>query len=1334
MNAVKTHRLLLFLFLTLFGTETCLFPVQASEYQDVGYPIVRHFTSDMHRNGSQNWAIGHDENNLIYFANSIGMSSWDGENWQQFFTPNKSIVRSLTRWTDGNFYAGTMNDVGLYAKDSTGKLTWKSLLSKRQGDATELGDTLSVASNDKQVIYSTKYAVLSWNGEKLQAVKNLQGDGFRVFNVDGKIMLMGKQHRQVYQISDEATPTAEPLNWQVPGHLDIKKMLHSHKGEVVLVSSDNGIFKLLGTTFVPVVSPQQFPVKALLQDAIQARDGYYYVASISHGVFILDENFVLLRQYQDKHGIGHSVVLALHEDMQGNIWIGGEPNISVMAPPHLRSLHVNSDGNPTLGKLLSVDGQLLSAGRGLYRYQPNKDPLQPPGFEPVGQFNEYIWDVEIVENQMLVGAESGLYAFDYANGNIGNEATQVLKANYVRALSLLPGTSTLYVGDEEYIYRLNKQIEQWQSVQIKGVRNQFEYVQLEYKASAQGIGEVLWASGADSTLYRLSGIDAQGKPNNIQAFPAKKFGLGRENVAPFLIDENILIGTSEGAFTFTSDPKKPFKLKLDVPQVMKTPGIDVFLLQKDKQGRLLYRTGPHTGVARLDGDKNWQTIEQPFSPFHLSGVLSFIYFNEAIWLKVNTGEIYRFSEKMLDHMPPLAKLNLRSITNINDESTLSNFASNESLPAIPYSKNSIRIDFALAAHSTPVQSEYRARISGQGHQNWTKWSTEAHKDFPLLAGGDYLFEVQARDPWQRVQQTKFEFTVLPPWYLSKTAWVIYVFIALGLLFLSGWLTQRWRTRKLKEQNITLENTVAERTKEVSAKIEELKEQQKLKDRFFSNVSHEFRTPLTLIIGPLETLLSEHKSGMKNSAQSLTATALNNANKMLALVGQVLDLNRLEVGKLPLRVSQYDIAELLRSMEQRFASWAQQENQTISCDHCEEPVLLYFDQDQIDKCIANLLSNAIKYSGKDSQLRLNLVVQENTVTIQVIDNGHGISEQAKDKVFDRFYQDKASEHNTTPGTGIGLSLVKEIVELHHGEISLTSALNQGCCFSLTLKKGKQHFSSEQLVEPIALEQPQQATLSKIVQVSEGEVQDKTTLLIIDDNAELRNFISLRLSANYRIVQAENGDEGFTIAKKELPDLIVSDVMMPGITGYELTKKLKNTPATRTIPVILLTAKASKRETVEGFASGADDYLTKPFDTSELIMRVNAQINIRKTIRDRIQFEQEVEGARRSKKSSFVNSIQTEVLNHLSKPEFSVEDLAKLLFMSRATLSRKCKDELGMSPRAYIVQTRMEHACNLLQADTLSVSEIAYAVGFESLAYFSRSFKKQLGKPPSEYLTN
>jgi signal transduction histidine kinase/DNA-binding response OmpR family regulator len=667
--------------------------------------------------------------------------------------------------------------------------------------------------------------------------------------------------------------------------------------------------------------------------------------------------------------------------------------------------------------------------------------------------------------------------------------------------------------------------------------------------------------------------------------------------------------------------------------------------------------------------------------------------------------------------------------------------SKQNVLSLPPEQSTLRLSYASSDSSSPIATEYRTRLGNNPSAQWSAWSTETYRDFTQLAPKQYRFELEARDAWGRVTSTQLDFMVLAPWYLTKTAYAIYILLSLLLIAAFTWSVQKWRTAALEEANRILERKVETRTKEVSDKVEQLRQQQILKDRFFGNVSHEFRTPLTLTIGPLETIISQHKTELSSSVTHLANTALSNASRMLALVGQVLDMNRLEAGKLPLRVSQYNIAELLRNTAERFQSWAQQQEQSISVLNCDEPLLLWFDIDQLDKCISNLLSNAIKYSGKGSHIQIALLTDKDQAHIQVQDNGTGISEQAKDKVFERFYQDKSSENISAPGTGIGLALVKELMQMHHGEAQLIDSEDSGCCFVLSLQKGHEHFQQSQIVEPIAMEKSpntepssnnkglsgSEQAISKLSGSISADNEDLTTLLIVDDNKELLNFISLRLSASYRILQADNGLQGYEMACKELPDLIVSDVNMPVMTGLELAEKIKGNPDTRTIPIILLTAKATKREIVEGFSVGADDYLTKPFDTSELIMRVNAQINARKLARE-AQAPHLSEPC--DKPVTFENKLINTIQQHLTDPSFNAERLADSLYMSRDTLIRKCKKACGETPLNLITEKRMQKADELLLANTMSVSEVAYACGFESLAYFSKRYKKHRGKSPSE----
>jgi len=1334
--------------------------LQADEYTEIGQPVTNVYTPKEHGLHDYNWSSTQADNGFIYVGNSVGISEWDGETWQHYPTPQNTPVRQIIQWRDKRLYIGTTNDIGYYQTDQNGVLGYHSLLENWPEEQRQFGQVWAMAANERGLIFITTDAIHFWNGEFFQSIHNVTPGRARVFSVDDIFVFKAEGESAISEVHFDASNSPVPgethfwlekSNLVVPAKAILSQVFYNQKNNLVVATSTYGIFEQIDNELIQRQPAISFGLRSNIYHVLQASDGYYYLSSYQHGLFILDKDMQLVRQYREKDSISMDSVFATMEDRQGNIWVTGVPNVVKMVPPHRYSQFQvgnisTSITRLTKGNCLSGDC-IVAVGTGLFQLNQSSEKNASPRFERLTPIKRINVDYIEYQNHQFYSGVGGIF---YRKTSEDSEPfIKLIDVHLGRNLRIDPVSGTLFAASVDGLFHISYLDNKMSYQKIGDLTDEFHTIEIDKSG-------LVWAGTAVQSLYQIENAQFADRETKIRKFD-KNDGLATGKIIPFKLsssapgvidgesDSEVVFATKNGLMAYQQNRQPALQTISTLPDIFHTNDKPVNYLHDEQMvasagRRIWYQIGNSTGYTQQDANQQWQQYEDLFKAFDDSKLIDlFVTQNNILWFALITGEVYRVNIALTENIPPKGTLNIRSINNLQNQQVINGGLQLSSFPDLDPDSNSIRINFALADNSSLIDTQYRHRLLGSGNRQWSGWSTEHHSDFTQLAGANYHFQVEAQDAWGRITNTEFVFSVLPPWYLGPAAWILYSVIAVGLLILSGWLTQRWRTRQLTELNVALEQTVAERTREVSAKVDELKEQQKLKDRFFSNVSHEFRTPLTLIIGPLETILDEYTSNMEGKAKSLTATALNNANKMLALVGQVLDLNRLEVGKLPLRISEYDIAELLRNIQSRFESWAEQENQTITCENCADPVMLYFDQDQMDKCVANLVSNAIKYSGKHSKLTIKLINEQDSVTIQVIDNGRGISAEAKDKVFERFYQDKASEQNTTPGTGIGLSLVKELIELHQGKVSLTSQLGEGCCFSLTLKKGNQHFAREQLVEPLILAdatggKDQRALLAEKIETNEIQQQDQTTLLIVDDNVELRQFLSLRLSATYRILQAQDGEEGFKIACEELPDLIVSDVMMPKLTGYELTQKLKSSPATHSIPVILLTAKASKRETVEGFASGADDYLTKPFDTSELIMRVNAQISTRKTIRESIQFEQSVTITGITQRSSFVETIHHHLLKHLSDPEFSVEALAKLLFVSRATLSRKCKEELGMSPGAYITETRLQHARNLLQANTLSVSEIAYAVGFESLAYFSRSFKKHTGTPPSEYISH
>jgi signal transduction histidine kinase/DNA-binding response OmpR family regulator len=1319
MNIISLRQIIRSLLtVTLFFSSANLL---ANEYRHIGDPIATVYSIDEHQGGSQVWWIDQLDDGQMVFATANGLTAWDGENWQHASSPNNTRMRALSIWKDGNIYAGAVGELGYFVKDPTGEFSYKVIPTVHL--MPKFGQTRGVNSNSEMVVYSTDECIFVWDGNEIKKLDNFSTRGSRVFNINGQLLVNDrKKFYQILNVNDSPSVVEKP--WNTPSDLNIKSLFLNANNQLIMITNMQGIYRLEEDEFIQVVSPAYLPVNAL-NSGMQGKDKYYYVNSTINGLMVLSENFELLRHYQQNDGLGLATTYAVFQDKQDNIWLAGLPNISVFQPPHLYSQYRNDTGTLDFENIFNIDGAMLFSGTGFYKLTYPKESFYGPVFKKIPEFDHVVLDIVRLGNELLVGTDQGVYAFDFDLKTINDIPANpklITAVSFVSDLEVVVGENTAFVSIGNHLSRLEKSDQQWQETPLLEDKSGTEYLTIEPLTTG---GYAVWVSTEQRDLYRVAGITNSAEVNSLTHYNQQNSPLGNEHILPFMYENNLMLGTENGVYTYQHDAEQQFTLSQILPTALRTKNKDLFKAIADDAGRLWYHAGSDTGVVYKG--KNGQLVSQEsiFRPYNNSGTRGLAYFDQAIWFGVTSGSIYRMSESVIDVVPAATEVNIRYIKNIDSDSALAMIQQAES---IPHENNSIRIGYSLPDYSTKRKTEYRTKINVKGHSNWTSWSHESSKDFPLLAGGDYTFTVEAKDAWGRTSGTQYLFSVAYPWYLSRFAWICYGLLLTLLIVISIRIGRKRHNKQLKQQNLELESKVQQRTDEIKQKVLELKQQQILKDRFFANVSHEFRTPLTLTIGPLQEVIKKNHESIDKESRSLTLTALSNAKKMLALVSQVLDINRLEVGKLPLRIGEFDIAHLLRTSSERFKPWAEQHQQTINCINCEDPCLLYCDQDQIDKCVSNLLSNAIRYSGFHSHITIELVYSDKKVGIKVSDDGIGLAEEVRKKVFERFYQGESLHSETAHGSGIGLNLVKEITALHHGEVELVAQLNEGCQFTLWLLLGTAHFTSEQLVEPIYLPG------------SDGQASiptydidlDQATILIVDDNPDLRQFISQYLSANYQILEAANGEQGFAFAVKHLPDIIISDVTMPGMSGMELTEKLKAHPETTSIPVLLLSAQTTKRDVVAGFASGADDYLTKPFDTSELVMRINVLL---KNYKDKPISTPELSkelSQLATNGDDFGTKLHKHIFENIGNSQFSIEQLAELMHMSKETLRRKCNQLTNLSTAAYINLLRIQQAKLLLEDQQLNVSEVAYAVGFDSLAYFSKNYKKNYGVSPSSML--
>ena len=669
----------------------------------------------------------------------------------------------------------------------------------------------------------------------------------------------------------------------------------------------------------------------------------------------------------------------------------------------------------------------------------------------------------------------------------------------------------------------------------------------------------------------------------------------------------------------------------------------------------------------------------------------------------------------------------------------------------------LEIHYTALSFQEPSNVLFRYRLEGYD-ADWVEAGNRRTAYYTNVPAGEYELRVIAanNDGVWNLDGARVRLSVTPRWFEQ-----VWFRPATALLLLIGaWSAYRWRSRSLEQRREELEALVDSRTRElvrekesseratteaerqrriVEAQAERLRELDEAKSRFFANVSHEFRTPLTLTIGPLEDLRDGMRGELSEAARNDIDLALRNSRRLLGFINEILEIARLESGQLKLQSEPRDLGVLLRDRCQAFAGLAERSRIELRIDVPSEPLIAEIDPELSERVVDNLLSNAVRHTEPGGYVSVCLsVVQDERARLSIRDSGSGIPAADLPHVFERFYRGDESRTSTSLRTGIGLALSKELVELHGGTISVTSEEGEGSEFVVTLPLSSAVLptdgASENRRPSPAIELPDDVTAEPVPDEDIQEAADVTTVLVVDDNADLRAYLRRHLEQHYRVLEAADGEAGLEQARRHLPDLVVSDVLMPRMNGQELCRAMRADPELACIPVVLLTARAGSGDRIEGLSHGADDYLTKPFDAAELLARLANLIAVRRRLRDRLRKEaalqpREVEAP--SEDERFLERVRAVIEAHLSDEDFGVNQLAEGLDISRGHLHRRLRDVLSTSPTDVVRSIRLDRAAQLLKARAGTVSEVAYATGFQSVSHFCRCFKQRFGQTPSAY---
>ncbi len=677
--------------------------------------------------------------------------------------------------------------------------------------------------------------------------------------------------------------------------------------------------------------------------------------------------------------------------------------------------------------------------------------------------------------------------------------------------------------------------------------------------------------------------------------------------------------------------------------------------------------------------------------------------------------------------------------------------SSKSQIQLDYSENDILFDFVIIHNAAPAKNKLKYKLKGFDVDWKTAFSTQQFVEYANLNPGSYTFQLKGENGDSKKSDTITELSILisPPFW--KTLWFR---LLLALTLLAGIYIWYWRrTKALRNQKLILEQEVSLRTlqlhkknealfyqkEEISKLATDLQKANESRLHFFTNISHELRTPLTLILGPVATLLKDRS--LTANVRNQLAYVQRNSNRLLSLTNELLYIRKLESNGIKLHVKECDINLAVRTVCDSFRSLAT--NKTIVFEYAFEDAVCtgFIDLEKLTKILNNLLGNAFKYTPDGGAIKLTTTCLEGKFFFSVKDSGIGVSEKNQTKIFERFYRGENATSKNPDGAGIGLALTKELVLLHKGKISVASVLGEGARFTVSLPILETAYSKEEKYPIEIHNSPSKdslrapASIVKPLVKAANVARANISILLVEDNLDMRNYIQGILEKKYKVITAVDGNTALKKIVKSTIDLVVSDVMMPNMDGFELCEKIKENLETCHIPVILLTAKTAENSKLVGLRTGADDYVTKPFNADMLLLKIRNIVSTRSKFKERFNREALVQPSEieLSKKDEvFLSKAIAVVEAHISDSSFNVVKFCKEMAMSKPVLNKKLTALTDLVPSNFIRHVRLKRAAVLIKNNQGSIREIMYETGFSNSSYFAKVFKKTFGINPADYL--
>ena len=1307
-------------------------------------------------------SIVKEKNGFVWIGTENGLNRFDGNKIKIYNKQNSALssndISDLLIDKKGRIWIGTFGGgLNLYHPSSDKFVPYKNILNNNTSIPSNELNTLF--EDSKGTIWvGTKNGISSFN-EKEQTFTTYQFDSKNVYSISHSDI------RSIYEDGNENlwigtfggglnkfNPTTKKFNRIKSSSAISPDYIHSlcgiNKNEILIGTSGKGLltFDINSLSFLKKSYGIDKPIN-IVRRIKRTQNGTIWVGTDGVGLFKINNiNSLNLKVYsytndfQSASSISSNAIYALMEDENSNIWSGtawngvdilslnkdytfipstskGESPISVL------SVYKNEDAF-----FMGLDGKGLS----VFTEKSNSTKrYNSTNRNSIG--DDYIQCIHEAKNGTLwIGTfVNGLVNFNYKTGSF----TQ-FKQN-------LGDSKSLSFNDVRYIVEDDKN-NFWVGTWGGGL-NYLDVKTKEFKSFKEKTGDknaissnnvlslqkdkhLIWVATFGGGLNLLDT-----KTNRFKAYKsvdANPNSISSDYLYSILKDSkgNIWMGTGgEGINLLNTKTQKINRFDAFKNVRYQT----VMAIVEDNKGMIWFST--KQGIFNYDyATKSFKNFSNLKEDYHINS--GFKDEKGMLYFGCSKG-VVKFNPETIKVNNVTPKVKFTSLKLYNNEVSIGedqilkkNISFSEDI-TLKHDQDVVTFEFAAMLFPSSSSCEYQIKMENFD-KDWRSIGKEGSATYTNLSSGEYVFKVRSRQlgsEWAN-DYSSLNIKILKPFWLEWWAFLIYALLGILLFYVLMKYIISWENMKadLRFEKFSHEKDV---------------ELYNLKQDFFTNISHEIRTPVTLILSSINKVLKNNEFS-ENQQPNPFGTIKKNGEYLLNLVNELLDFKKLEQQQIKLKVVKGDWVTFSQEIYLSFKEFAYQKDIRFEFESSSPTMPLWFDKKQMEKVLYNLFSNALKFTKAGGAIKLSITETDTEVQLKLVDEGIGISKKHLSKIFNRFYQANDADSVNGAGFGLGLTISNEIIKLHQGEITVKSRKGAGSTFIIKLKKGNSFYSeteiggsetNDELIENYFTTKPD--TIEVITQSSESAIIKEQTLLIVEDNLDIRNYIVELLSDEFTILEAANGKEGLEIALEKSPDLIISDVMMPIMDGIEFTHNLKSNISTSHIPVILLTARASFMNQMEGFETGADDYITKPFNESLLRARIKNILKNRSLLHEKFHSEDTndvSELVKNKKDQEFLENLGQFIETNIDSDNLSANLVAKELGMSHSVLYKKLKTITGLSLVEYMRDYRLKKAKELLKTKQFTLNEVCYQVGYSDRKYFSKLFKERFGNPPTFYM--